>query len=379
MHPGYKKLNSSAINKLSKAIEADPEVDLEDVLQGLCLAYPRLRSNLENRLERRGSNKENEGEIFVYSVQVKDNPCWATSSSQSPFLDPATHIHVESPLGIEVLASLSLADCDYTLHDVARTLFYRLASQEPLAVNGRRSVVSLDSDIVVKIGPNLGTDELELLHLLAGHIPSLPAPRPLGQITIGALSYMFMTRVPGRILEERWPTLTLQQKDTLRTFLDSFLSELRTIPHASGSPLGSASDTPVCKDCRREVRTSTEPIYTESEFNCFLVRSNTSRASEGYRRWVLSMLRENHDIVLTHGDLHPGNIMVDIADDGHMSVGIIDWEMGGFYPEYWEMLKAMNTRAIDDESDWWEFLPPCILGYDQEIAVDRLIENTLVK
>ncbi|KAF8918848.1 hypothetical protein CPB85DRAFT_1279008 [Mucidula mucida] len=62
-----------------------------------------------------------------------------------------------------------------------------------------------------------------------------------------------------------------------------------------------------------------------------------------------------------------------------MSVGLVDWEMGGFYPEYWEMLKAMNTRAITDSSDWRELLPQCIMGYDQEIAVDRMIENTLLK
>lgn len=57
----------------------------------------------------------------------------------------------------------------------------------------------------------------------------------------------------------------------------------------------------------------------------------------------------SHDIVLTHADLSPRNIIV----NGDQVVGIIDWEMSGFYPEYWEYAKAMyhpnwQSRWIED-------------------------------
>lgn len=43
-----------------------------------------------------------------------------------------------------------------------------------------------------------------------------------------------------------------------------------------------------------------------------------------------------------HGDLNPKNTMIIIflgKQDGSVSIsGIIDWEMGGWYPEYWDAL-----------------------------------------
>ena len=44
-----------------------------------------------------------------------------------------------------------------------------------------------------------------------------------------------------------------------------------------------------------------------------------------------------NEIVFTHGDLDPRNILV---EDGHVS-GIFDWEQSGWYPKYWEYVKTM--------------------------------------
>lgn len=229
------------------------------------------------------------------------------------------------------------------------------------------------------MGHDIDTEELALLHFLHYRVPTVVAPRPLGYMTLGSISCMFMTRLPGDTLQDRWTTMNVQEKMHVRLLLDNMLLDLRKVDLPDKSPMGSVSGRHSCKDCRRYVRVSADPIYDESHFNEFLTRSEKSRASTGYRRWITSMLRHDHRILLTHGDLHPGNIIVDTDEQGRMSVGLIDWEMGGFYPEYWEMLKVMNTRAITDSSDWWEFLPQCIMGYDQEIAVDRMIENTLLK
>jgi len=44
-----------------------------------------------------------------------------------------------------------------------------------------------------------------------------------------------------------------------------------------------------------------------------------------------------HKIVLTHGDLAARNILVRDA----RVVAIVDWEMAGFYPEYWGYIKTL--------------------------------------
>ena len=91
------------------------------------------------------------------------------------------------------------------------------------------------------------------------------------------------------------------------------------------------------------------------------------------------MMSSGHRIVLTHADLHPGNIIIDKRAGGEITVGIIDWELGGFYPEYWEHLKALNLRDIGNTSDWWDYLPSATTGYNFEVVVDRLLENTVLR
>jgi len=65
---------------------------------------------------------------------------------------------------------------------------------------------------------------------------------------------------------------------------------------------------------------------------------------------IRSSLREDHGIVMTHGDLNPRNIMITWeSDQGSLRTvkdikvsGILGWESAGWYPEYWEFVKALN-------------------------------------
>lgn len=47
-------------------------------------------------------------------------------------------------------------------------------------------------------------------------------------------------------------------------------------------------------------------------------------------------------------------------------------------PEYWKILEALNTRDTREESDWWTHLPSSVVGYDQDILVDRLHKRSLI-
>lgn len=119
-------------------------------------------------------------------------------------------------------------------------------------------------------------------------------------------------------------------------------------------------------------------MYDEAAFNEFILASPLSRVSSFYKSWISPMLRADHRIVFTHGDLHPRDALVVDSPDGGVHIsGIIDWEANGFYPDQWEHLKALNTRDTRDESDWWIRLPSSATGYDREIAVDHL-ERSLV-
>ncbi len=60
------------------------------------------------------------------------------------------------------------------------------------------------------------------------------------------------------------------------------------------------------------------------------------------------MLPRSKVSVSTHGDIAPRNILVD--ESGRIT-GIIDWELAGWYPEYWEYANIMKpTRDRDWQS-----------------------------
>jgi len=82
-------------------------------------------------------------------------------------------------------------------------------------------------------------------------------------------------------------------------------------------------------------------------------------------------LRSDHDIVLTHGDLHDINIM---ARPGVGVVAIVDWELAGYYPEYHELIKPL--RAPDWRSGFDEQLFSIFpKRYDAEFVVDQALTS----
>lgn len=105
---------------------------------------------------------------------------------------------------------------------------------------------------------------------------------------------------------------------------------------------------------------------------------------------VRSFMREDHACVMTHGDLHPRNIIEqlvpgyynDPSDDDvtgkHVKViAVIDWDKSGWYPEYWEFAKALHTIGArrDPMQDWWQYLPPSIGVWPMEYSLDRMISS----
>ncbi|KAF8878294.1 hypothetical protein BD779DRAFT_1474818 [Infundibulicybe gibba] len=55
----------------------------------------------------------------------------------------------------------------------------------------------------------------------------------------------------------------------------------------------------------------------------------------------------------TRASYSRGSPLRDEQGGGVAVSGIIDWEMGGWYPKYWDAVKALNTRGASDEGDRW--------------------------
>ena len=205
----------------------------------------------------------------------------------------------------------------------------------------------------------------------------IPVSHPLGVLSIGSMTYAFMTLIEGHSLDGLWQNLSNTEKCSVRDQLNVLSEKLRSLPLPS-QYLG-GGNPPQCIDCRMWKRKSPERLENEFQFNEFLLSGNRRSGMEPYVDFVRFMLKENHRIVLTHGDLHPRNILVvrdDGAEEGIRVTGLIDWEVGGAYLEYWEFVKSLNTVRPIRSGDWPFFLPLDGIGkYFDEYAIDCLIDN----
>uniref|UniRef100_A0A8H7K4H1 Aminoglycoside phosphotransferase domain-containing protein n=1 Tax=Bionectria ochroleuca TaxID=29856 RepID=A0A8H7K4H1_BIOOC len=183
-----------------------------------------------------------------------------------------------------------------------------------------------------------------------------------------------MSLIPGVNLEGIWSKLDSREKENIRSQLDSLLSSLRSLPCPADRPLGGVQGEG-CKDIRRGLRTSSEPILTEEQFREFIFTGSTI-ASPLYTELLHKLMpAPSGKGVFTHGDLRPANIVVDTDDHKDWKVsGILDWEASGFYPAYWESIKMTNNLTPRDTLDWYKYLPASISfqKFTVQWLVDRL-------
>lgn len=222
-------------------------------------------------------------------------------------------------------------------------------------------VVRIGHGIAAKISDKQQSkNEHSCLQYLQTHLPSFPAPRTHGLIEIGFYSITYMTYIPGFDLERAWSEMDVTQKEDISSQLDTLLSSLRSLPFASNTPLGGVHGGG-CVDARRGRRISPTPIMSTKEFEDFMF-SGSKTASPSYIGFLRKLAPEPSDkCVFTHGDVRPANIMVDKDVVGQWKIqAVIDWERSGFYPEYWECVKATNNLAPSVDYDWYEYLPRCM-------------------
>lgn len=65
-----------------------------------------------------------------------------------------------------------------------------------------RAVVQLDDQIAVKLGPKLSLTDADITDHIRRHSAHIPVPQPLGVLSIGGMTYTFMSFIEGQRLDE---------------------------------------------------------------------------------------------------------------------------------------------------------------------------------
>ncbi|KAE8408866.1 kinase-like protein [Aspergillus pseudonomiae] len=149
-----------------------------------------------------------------------------------------------------------------------------------------------------------------------------------------------------------------------------YFHQLRQLRHENY--IGSADFGPVT-DPFLETYFNKGPFDSEESFNNTIIEAYQLKAPKRHiKSFLVGMLsQKRYQIVFTHGDLRPQNIIV---NHGNIS-GIVDWEFSGWYPEFWAFSKALYVWKW--QNDWTNYLIQFLEPYYSEYAVHSFLTEVL--
>ncbi|KIY64176.1 hypothetical protein CYLTODRAFT_425459 [Cylindrobasidium torrendii FP15055 ss-10] len=153
------------------------------------------------------------------------------------------------------------------------------------------------------------------------------------------------------------------------------ISQLRALPPpGDGRVCGLNGQPLVCLryDGNRDVEHKLHPVKDVPTFHQLLLDQVGWKDIRLPRILLIGekVLTRHYEIRFAHSDLNPTNILI---KDGRLAA-IIDWEMAGWYPEYWEytMLHLQN-RNRKPLAMFWRHVNPCGRQYDEELKFERAL------
>ncbi|KAB8258648.1 kinase-like protein [Aspergillus pseudonomiae] len=180
--------------------------------------------------------------------------------------------------------------------------------------------------------------------------------------------YLEMGYVSGIDLRAAWlgGCLSEDQKRHIITEVTGYVSQLRSFEPPRKGIVGSA-DLGACLD--HLVGSCTfDPFNEHAEFHSFLRRHiRIENCTQVFGEEVTECHSRHYRRYFTHTDLCPRNIII---ENGKASA-TIDWEFGGWYPEYWKYTKAQFGQI--EMPEWYEGLASAMARYDIELRAERVL------
>lgn len=242
----------------------------------------------------------------------------------------------------------------------------------------------VDSNLVVKYGHDVRLAEAEALYLVYART-TIAAPKIHAAYILDGVGYIDMSYEEGEPLEHYWDRVSEWDQDRVLEQLRDYVDQMRKI---RGDFIGGFDRSP-CRDGIFEAsygghkRYSYGPFESEESFNEGVIQALRDRLPPKVREsehnmesnffnseyFLYQAIRElkDHDIVFTHADLHPGNIIVR-ADGTPVLLG---WGLAGLWPDYWEFYRAMHHKPWRASWDRMveQFIPP---SYVEQSVLKRV-------
>ncbi|KAG6873287.1 hypothetical protein C0995_000722 [Termitomyces sp. Mi166 len=223
----------------------------------------------------------------------------------------------------------------------------------------------LDPWTILKTASMAKSQREAAAHVFIQKHTSVPVPILFDSWTDASanIGYLCFSVVPGEPLDTAWPIMTPDSQARTAAELRAYIAEIRALQQPTPAGwIGSVGKKGViCPRIGMHGRPC-GPWESEAAFNAFLLKPlDKVNSPKWQQKFTNALASYNHRIVFSHADLSPENVIVN-KETGEVT-GIIDWEMAGWWPEYWEYRKAMYggrsslawwTKLLDDvmEKHW---------------------------
>ncbi|KAJ7672547.1 kinase-like domain-containing protein [Mycena polygramma] len=201
-----------------------------------------------------------------------------------------------------------------------------------------------DRRLVVKFGRRVSISEGQTLWMLARYCPQVPVPKVYGWCQDGGECFVYMEYLEGRTLRACLDTFSDKELRDVAAQLRPMVRCIRRLRQPRGHTfIGSPTRGPItdqvwdaCQDPN-----GAGPFATVRAFNdslTALANCLPGYPDDDFFQSFRAALPDTAGICFTHTDLHDANIIV--SPTTSKVIGIIDWQESGWYPGYWEYVKA---------------------------------------
>ena len=207
--------------------------------------------------------------------------------------------------------------------------------------------------------------------------------------------WFVMEYIPGETWASAWVHMTEAEKEEATGQMKKYVNELRQLHHGTRSILliymwadnmtdfnpnqyVSALDYKPCWDLRISSSRTFGPFSDLDSFYHHFLGKVKMIAGESKAKLLFQALTslKPHapSVVFSHSDLTARNILI---NNGKIS-GIIDWEQSGWWPYWWEYMKALyctQLTAHDENEEWRKFVESSMVVNKEEQEIDVQIRD----
>ncbi|OTA57147.1 kinase-like protein, partial [Hypoxylon sp. EC38] len=150
--------------------------------------------------------------------------------------------------------------------------------------------------------------------------------------------FTIQERIEGESLEDALPKLTQEDLARIGKQVGEFVIELRSITSSQMQMLDGRAviDRRLFKPLPGSINTLYSVCTSDDQVAANLALPIRHLVEQDTLHELMSKMPSAMPFTFSHSDLHEGNIMV---KDGNFT-GLIDWELAGFYPRWWEFVNS---------------------------------------